>query len=646
MRIVTVEPTASGVLERSEAGDQTLLSYLETEKHAANAARQSQVSEWKESYRQLEARPRVEVRNSPIPNAPNIEVPLGAMFSESVFATVLDTIFQASPLLTARGPRQAEAKAFQAFINRIAEKEVNLRPAVEQSFLDCCQLGTGVFYIPFTEETKKGASTRIVRRGPRVFSIPVEDVLVPGASDYDVQTLPWVGIRFWYRPGEFASVARRNKWDVEGCTPSAATDEIRKHRQHLAGTSEHGQNELHAVWLFWAYFDYDGDGLDEDLLVVYHEGSSKLLRVDFNPYDYRPLTVCRYQLRPHLFWGKGIVEMVRPFEEEASDQHNERTLNIRLANARVWFAPNGQLDESFVIYPNRVKQVADPSQIVEKKLSDVYPSAWQSESQVISLAERRCGIVGDLSSASPASRLMGTRTPATTAMSTLQAVNRRFTPPFDSMKNAACDAIKQALFRYQERLLAGDRKAEQHIMELLGPEDGNLVILILKDKQFADEMTVEFTAVSASVNRDADRQNAMMLVQMLGQYYQRIIELTQLASTPGIAPQVAKIAIQVAEKASEVIDRTIRTFDQVRDPKTFLLDIEEELSSINPKDQALQAIAQLMGGLQNPGGVSPVAPGGAEGAGGGIEQLLPLIGQILGGGEGAVEPPDDESAEK
>lgn len=646
MRLVTVEPTSPSVLERTEPGDQALLTYLETEKHAATAARHAQVSEWKESYRQLEARPKIDIKNTPIPNAPNIEVPLGAMFSESVFATVLDTIFQASPLLTARGPRQNEAKAFQTFINRIADKEVNLRPAVEQTFLDCCQLGTGVFYIPFVEETKKGSSTRIIRRGPRVFSIPIEDVLVPGASDYDVQTLPWIGIRFWYRPGEFNAVARKNKWDAEGCTPSASTDEIRKHRQRLAGTAEHGQNELHAVWLFWVYFDYDQDGLDEDLLVVYHEGSSKILRVDFNPYDYRPLTVCRYQLRPHLFWGKGIVEMVRPFEEEATDQHNERTLNIRLANARVWFAPNGQLDETFVIYPNRVKQVADPSQIVEKKLSDVYPSAWQAESQVISLAERRCGIVGDLSSASPASRLMGTRTPATTAMSTLQAVNRRFTPPFDSMKTAACDAIRQALFRYQERLLAGDKKAEQHIMELLGPEDGNLVVLILKDKQFSDEMTVEFTAVSASVNRDADRQNAMLLVQMLGQYYQRVIELTQLASTPGIPPQVANIAIQVAEKASEVIDRTIRTFDQVRDPKTFLIDVEAELSTINPQDQALQAIAQLMGGSPMAGGVSPVAQGGVPGAGGGLEQLLPLVGQLLGGGGEAEEPEDEESAEK
>lgn len=643
MRLVTVEPTSSGTLERNDGADHDLLSYLETEKHAANAARHSQVSEWKEVYRQLEARPKVDIKNTPIPNAPNIEVPLGAMFSESVFATVLDTIFQASPLLTARGPRPEEAKAFQTFINRIAEKEVNLRPAVEQAFLDCCQLGTGVFYIPFIEETKKGASTRILRRGPRMFSVPIEDVLVPGAADYDLQTLPWVGIRFWYREGEFQAVARRNKWNTEGCTPQAANDEIRRHRQRLAGTAEHGQNELHAVWLFWVYYDYDNDGIDEDLLVVYHESSSKLLRVEFNPYDYRPLTVCRYQLRPHLFWGKGIVEMVRPFEEESTDLHNERTLNIRLANARVWFAPNGQLDETFVIYPNRVKQVADPSQIVEKKLSDVYPSAWQAESQVISLAERRCGIVGDLSSASPASRLMGTRTPATTAMSTLQAVNRRFTPPFDSMKEAACGAIRQALFRYQERLLAGDRKAEEHIMQLLGPEDGNLVIMILKDKQFADELVVEFTAVSASVNRDADRQNAMMLVQMLGQYYQRVIELTQLASTPGIPPPVANIALQVAEKAGEVIDRTIRTFDQVRDPKTFLVEVEEAMAQVNPADQALQAIAQLMGG-QMPGqeGMSPVE-GGAQGGLGGLEQVLPLIGQLFGGQEGAEGPEEPEA---
>src|SRR6185437_6671880 len=97
----------------------------------------------------------------------------------------------------------------------------------------------------------------------------------------------------------------------------------------------------------------------------------------------------------------------------------------------------------------------------------------------IAMAERRVGI-NDLSTPRP-SAVLGSRTPGITALSMLQQVNRRFTPAFDAVRLACAGAVRQCLYRYQERLLAGDRESERHIRRVLGDAEGDLVISLLKD---------------------------------------------------------------------------------------------------------------------------------------------------------------------
>jgi len=208
------------------------------------------------------------------------------------------------------------------------------------------------------------------------------------------------------------------------------------------------------------------------------------------------------------------------------------------------------------------------------------------------LANRRVGM-SELSS--PQS--VPGRTPGITMLSALQQVNRRFTPAFNDMRNCIGGSVRQGLYRYQERLLArGGEKIQDHITSILGAEDGMAVISLLRNENFDEWIDVQLTAASASVNREADRQNAIMLVNVLGQYYQRMIELTAIASNPQTPETVREVAKKVAVSASEIIDRTIRTFDQIRDPATFVIDINEELNASAGMAQEAQ-LMQLMGAL-------------------------------------------------
>jgi hypothetical protein len=302
----------------------------------------------------------------------------------------------------------------------------------------------------------------------------------------------------------------------------------------------------------------------------------------------------RYQMRAHLFNGIGVMDMLRPYQEETSDIHNYRVLNMFLANARFWKAKSGSVPDTMKVWPGKVQEMQDPADLVAEQMADVYPSAPAAESITISLAERRVGI-NDLSTPRP-SAVLGSRTPGITALSMLQQVNRRFTPAFDAVRLACAGAVRQCLYRYQERLLAGDRESERHIRRVLGDAEGDLVISLLKDPDFDECVAVTMTASSASVNREADRQNSLMLVNILSQYYDKTLQLVAIAANPQTPPPVRDVAGKIAEAAGRIIERTIRTFDQVRDPQTFIVNVSEELDGIQDlSQQGMLGLAGLVG---------------------------------------------------
>ena len=183
-----------------------LKEWLFQELSYAKGARTIQEFLWRELLRLYEAVPKNPIRNVPVENAPNIEVTLGAIASDSLYAQMLDLIFSVSPFVTARAQDTRwtpHAKALQRWANfRAAQPSTNLRDAVENALLDNVQLGTGVFYIPFREHVKKTHSYQVKERGPYIAAVPIEDVLVPGGAYGDIQRMRWFAMRSWPNKGD------------------------------------------------------------------------------------------------------------------------------------------------------------------------------------------------------------------------------------------------------------------------------------------------------------------------------------------------------------------------------------------------------------------------------------------------------------
>src|SRR3990172_146160 len=614
MRLVTRHPTVEE-LQTPPERLVALRGWLEMEVEDAFASRKTAEAEWRENLRMYEGVPKNPVRNVPVENAPNIEVTLGAIASDSIYAQATDLLFQISPPVTVRAvpgqtkKRVPQAKALQDFCNWGVNNEWMLREAFDHAALDDIQLGTGIFYIPWIEHRKKTRVYQVLSKHPCIYPIPVEDFIVPGGSKGNLQLLRWVGIRFWYTEGELREQAEADGWDITHFQPAGQLGWVRSRRETLGRTwSGKLTGQLYEVMHVYPYFDIDGDGIEEDLFVVYDRTSRSIGRVRYNPYDVRPFEAMRYQLRAHLFYGLGVLSMLKPFQDETTELHNARTLNVVLSNARFWKATEGSVPEEMRVWPGKIQFMANPDDLKPEQMSDIYPSIAQAQAITISLAERRVG-VNDISMPRP-SAMMGSRTPGITALSMIQMANRRFTPAFDAIRRAVAGALRQCLYRYQERLLSGDESVAMHIRNVLGEEQGNLVVELLRDPDFDNAVNAEVTASSVSINREADRQNALLLVSVLAQYYQRTLELVAIAANPQTPPQVQDVARRISESAGAIIDRTIRTFDQIRDPETFIIHIGEELDQLQGISQdGLSGLAQIVAQLDQGGTGAPLPIG-------------------------------------
>ena len=91
----------------------------------------------------------------------------------------------------------------------------------------------------------------------------------------------------------------------------------------------------------------------------------------------------------------------------------------------------------------------------------------------------------------------------------------------------------------------------------------------------------------------------MQLSQIMEQYYTRILNLGTIATNPATPTPMRDMALKVSKGATELIERLIRTFDTIRDPKAFLVDFNEQLDqSVQIADATTAGeLLNLLGGL-------------------------------------------------
>ena len=587
-----------------------------------------QDSQWKIALRQYEGIPSQTNQKRSYQANLVLEIPLGAKQCDTVVSAMVDLIFQANPPFTVRAPTDMDdtAFAFQLLVNKlVVDKFVNYRNALDELINDTVQMGTGIAMPIFTEEVVKHATFKSIDQGPRCYCVPPEDFVVPGGSYTNVDSMSLMGYRTYYNEAELQELAAQHHWDVSQFKPAANVDWVRQRRMHVAMTDESIDKEiaLYEVYVLYGYYDIDGDGIAEDLYYVYDRTSRAIGYVSYAPYDSRPFVIARYQLRPHIFYGLGVMQMSSAFQAEVSEWHTFKSANAMLANTRVFAYRLGAtgLGEELVIGPNKSIGLANPKEdLVALQISDIYQSAMQYESQALLLSEERVGTnaLGSM----PISA--GKRVPAATAMSMMQQQNRRFAAPFNNIRIAAAELMTGCLLRLQEQYLKGGEARRNCLSLILRAVGGKNTKLI--EEMFAmgsdntdlrDQLTIEVTASSSSVNREADKQSAVQLVTLLGQYYDKLLQLGSVLANPQTPPELKQLATEIAKASSIAIERMVRTFDNVRDPDQLIPKLGgEPKQNEPPTDASQQQPGNSPGANEDAGQTEGIMPSPARGGAG------------------------------
>jgi hypothetical protein len=127
---------------------------------------------------------------------------------------------------------------------------------------------------------------------------------------------------------------------------------------------------------------------------------------------------------------------------------------------------------------------------------------------------------------------------------------------------------------------------------------------------------------SEKVNRDIEVQNFQVLIQVLNEYYMRLMQAAGMILNPQFPPPMKMLSIQVMMASANVVKRFVERFD-----------VENVDELVPMMDQALQLI-QAAGGMSGPGNMAPNA-GALPPSGGGVPPsgpagMLPPPGGSVG----------------
>lgn len=617
-----------------------LKGFLSVELEQAEADRVGLIDRLKREIQLYEAVPDEASKAWPWNNASNLVVPIIGSMCDTIFPRIYSTIFGVDPLITVeeKDPDWADnAKAYQEFFDLIQKAELDLPRISESWFLEAIIHGTSVVKIVWDriEQSVKtydsdGEITkekkRMTKDGPALYRVPLADFFIPMYAK-SIKDAPWVAHRIRTYWGRLEQLERSGVYKNLGeimYSSEFRSDEYTRKREELEDNTPSYQEE-YELFEVWLEYDYDGDGADENLIVTYHRPTNTILRVQFNPYWHmrKPFRELIYWPRHDRFYGIGIAAMVAPMQDEISTIHNQNIDNRTIANTRMWEVVAGSTaDRNFDgVAPGRTIKVDRLGEEIQPiQLGDVYTSFMETENIALRYAQQRTG-VSDFLTGVDSGAGSGGRETATTTMVRMQEARTRFNWSMDSVRYALTDIAELTTSLLQQ--FADENSMNRY----LAPENAILVqeFLSLPEEDVRSKATLKVTASTASLNKEAEKQNLIALVQMLQQQAMNFeMPFVQMILSPQVPPEMKEYAMDKLNGMHILFKRILQIFDS--------RNTDEILGNLRTLEETLAPAGPALG--QPVPGPAPAGPGAMQQPGMGVPP-----GGMGGGIPGGSQPP-------
>lgn len=571
----------------------------------------------------------------PFEGAHKFTVPVTAMMADPILAMYMGNIHQA-PNIWSIQPLNEQwinvAKPLQDGLTWLDEHllkmwDVNLRTIREMIIL-----GTGVYkthwiwearnVIGYDENLRRQRQQRILNR-PAVDHVTLQDFLVPpeakSTEPDDQGGAQWVAERHRMRPAQLRAMARGQAPFLPNYDPEAVEvvmgqielsltdhhEEALRLERTSGSPSQHKESQQVEIWEVHARFDTSGNGVEDDVIVHFHQPTSTILRAVYNWMPSRPYDVIRY-LRGDGFYGKGVGEQASVWQSLISNVLNFDLDKLLLSHSPMWAAREGSNilpDEPIfpgkIWYHNDKDDIPTPLHFLSPGNFDIMQMMaflQQSSQNALGISELQLGGVSQLPS----------RTPATTISSMLQQSHTRFDMSIKDIRMGGLSNVGLKLLQhlqFQSNNFANNPLSDQYprLFEMiLGMPEGQAAASAISVPNQAIEfgIGIQLTATSGTNNKELEKQNKLALLQLAQQMAPGFIQLAQLVTQDPGGP-VGSTALQLFQGGAELLRQVMEQFD-VRNPEEFIPNIQALLGA----QQALSAgqqISPLAGALGGQG---------------------------------------------
>jgi hypothetical protein len=606
------------------------------------------VTTWRNSIEQWRSKMPDGIKEFPWTGASNLEFPLTAMHSDPVYADLMQS-FHGQPQFWHVSPIHApqlvdSANALREALQVIDRDFLKLRDVNSKAFLYNIILGTAIYKTHWVHQSKRikqydpAGSGQIVdsivtTSRPSIENVPLNHFFIPADAwdidpDAPVGGAQWVAQKFFLTAGLLAAAAATV--DDSGYFPPYSKQAVSVVNSYLTDRPQEDSvdqtireldgytpwdSEKAELYEVWARYDVDGDGIEEDICVVWHHETQTILRATFNPYYHgrRPFESTRF-LPGFGFYGIGMAEIDEWAQATMTKLLNAQIDNVLVANTRMYAVPRG-MNATPDIFPGKTWMVGPGESVGEVRLGDIYPSLPSTMGFMLQMAESRVG-VSDLRQGNITD--LPSRTPAATTLSILQEGKNRHQEIMASMREPFGRMGVQIVQLLAQYYTSDPDRWNSYFNSTLGQTDAAKVIQILSQPVniIGDTFGIIPTATSAAANKEADKQQFVGVLQLVSQIYPQLVQTAMLIEQAPQGSIAAQTALSAYTGGVELLKRLLERFD-IQNPEQYV-----------PNLQALQQAGGMQAQPPQHPQLSPL--GGYFGPGpfqGGAQQQL---GRLLG----------------
>lgn len=594
----------------------------------------TKLPEWRRLY---EARPLERNRQFPFENASNLVVPIVGIHCDTLHASIMSAIWKTKPIFytklygTYDKDEDPTRQAWEDYMvyEAVEPDELDLYTVESEWIAEIIRYGTSTLkvvnsqrYDDYFQPAGDGSSTKngnffrkLKYDGPCPQKLAYQDFLIPER----VAKWQHADIKVHIARLTLPDLMQRRQFDVynkeaidkiigqpDRTSPDWVTKQKLEDSDIHISPQGYAEWDIHECWFRWKTSNAD---YSPRVICWYHFATNTLMRAVYDFYPDQPFVMGRLLYRDDSVRGYGLCETLGPFQEEISEIHNQRRDNQTVATTKFWRVdPNSKLHAGYKIYPGAMLP-AEKDEIEALAIGEVSPMSINEEQLSLDLAERRSGV-------SPPQQGFGTGTQtkkggysASGTMSLIQEGNRRSDDTNADIRYAHAH-LGQILSR-QYAFLGLDKKKLQFF--------GDQAELIERaaDMVKSGKLGLTVNASSSSVNREIERQNSLMLTQIVNKHYQMIGQLVQTVQSVASSQEVKEYFHHVIDASNKLMRNILRSFDV---PDANILIPEAKVNVPKPNGNRPTVVPQAQGpGTPGVGGDAavPEMAQGLAGFGGG-----------------------------